>query len=318
MRKNDEQTRLPSLRSLQVFAAAARHGSFTRAARELHLTQGAVSRQVQEIEAALGRPLFVRSGPQLSITATGQQLGTDIQQALELLRAAVDRARPARGTPRITLSMLPSVAAKWMAPRLSRFVHDHPDLDLRITASRHFVDFQAEEVDAAIRYGRGTWPGLTATHLSNETVLPVCSPGLAQTLALQRPADLLGTTLLHSDIAEDWLAWFQAAGLSAPAVPRGPTIGDDAAMLQAAIDGQGVALGRSVLVADDLAQGRLVAPFATRLPASYQYWLVSPDAALEHPGLATVREWLLAEFASLKVAATTTATQIDANTFDGR
>lgn len=298
MRKSDDKTRLPSLRALQVFAVAARHGSFTHAARELHLTQGAVSRQVQEIEAALGRPLFVRSGPQLRITATGRQLGADVHQALEWLRAAVDRARPARGPSRITLSMLPSVAAKWMAPRLSRFVQDHPDLDLRITASRHFVNFQAEEVDAAIRYGRGTWPGLSATHLSDETVYPVCSPGVAQALALERPADLLGATLLHSDIAEDWLAWFQAAGLSPATVPRGPTIGDDAAMLQAAIDGQGVALGRSVLVADDVAQGRLVAPFATRLTASYRYWLVSPDTAPEHPGLATVRDWLLAEFAS--------------------
>jgi LysR family glycine cleavage system transcriptional activator len=300
MRKTDEKPRLPSLRALQVFAVAARHGSFTRAAHELHLTQGAVSRQVQELETALGRALFVRSGPQLSITVTGQQLGADVQQALEWLRAAVDRARPARATPRITLSMLPSVAAKWMAPRLARFVQDHPHLDLRITASRHFVDFQAEEVDAAIRYGRGAWPGLTATHLCNETVFPVCSPGLAQRLNLQRPADLLSATLLHSDIAEDWLAWFQAAGVGAPAVPRGPTIGDDAAMLQAVIDGQGVALGRSVLVADDLAQGRLVAPFPQRLPASYHYWFVAPESAPETPGLTTVREWLIAEFAPLK------------------
>ena len=160
MRKTDEKPRLPSLRALQVFAVAARHGSFTRAAQELHLTQGAVSRQVQELETALGRALFVRSGPQ-----------------------------PARATPRITLSMLPSVAAKWMAPRLARFVQDHPHLDLRITASRHFVDFQAEEVDAAIRYGRGAWPGLSATHLCNETVFPVCSPSLAQRLNLQVVAE---------------------------------------------------------------------------------------------------------------------------------
>lgn len=298
MKKTDHSIRLPSLRALQVFEVAARHGSFTRAARELHLTQGAVSRHVQELEAALGCELFVRSGPNLTVTTTGQQLGVDVQHALRGLHTAVERARPARGARRITLSMLPSVATKWMAPRIARLVHDLPELDLRITASRHFVDFEAEDVDAAIRYGRGAWPGMQVTHLSDETVFPVCAPGLAQSLALEQPEDLLRAKLLHSDIAEDWLAWFQAAGVPSPSIPRGPTIGDDAAMLQAAIDGQGVALGRSVLVADDLALNRLMAPFDTRLTASYRYWFVVPESAAQRPGVSAVRDWLQTQFSN--------------------
>lgn len=296
MSSGHDRDRLPGLRPLQVFEAAARLGSFTRAAEKLHITQGAVSRQVQELERWLERNLFVRSGPNLTLTATGRALGSEITRALDLLATAVAQARPNTGARHVTLSMLPSVAAKWLAPRLGRFIQSHPQIDLRVTASRHLVDFVAEDVDAAIRYGKGNWPGVVAHRLAGETVTPVCTRAYAEAQELRRPADLLHATLLHSDIEENWKAWFRAAGLEGRPVPRGPRLGDDTATLQAAFDGQGVALGRSILTADDLKVGRLISPFPIFLPASYSYWFVTPSTASAPDDLYTVHEWLKTEF----------------------
>jgi len=296
MRQAHSKQRLPPLRSLQVFEAAARHGSFTDAALELSVTQGAVSRQVQELEQWLGLKLFLRSGPNLKLTATGKALGDEVGRAMDTLEHAVAAAKPAAGTHHVTLSMLPSVAAKWLAPRLGRFVQRHPDIDLRITASRHLVDFVAEGVDAAIRYGKGDWPGLVAQPLARETIAPVCTPAYAQACGLNTPADLLAARLLHSDIEENWEMWFRAAGLGDRPVPRGPKLADDAAMLQAALDGQGVALGRSVLVADDLQAGRLIMPFEIELQASYSYWFVTPATTSAPADLHAVGNWLKEEF----------------------
>ncbi len=287
---------MPPLRSMQVFEAAVRHKSFTEAADELCITQSAVSRQVKELEQWLGCELFVRTGPNLKLTETASALGAQIGRAMVTLEAAIDAAKPSSATRSVTLSMLPSVAAKWLAPRLGRFILEHPDIDLRVSASRQLVDFSAERVDAAIRYGKGDWPGLNAELLCEEIVTPVCSPSYAASIDLQTPEDLLKTTLFHSDIEENWQAWFLAAGLQAVQVPRGPNLGDDAATLQAANDGQGVALGRSLLTAEDLAAGRLIAPFSQQLPASYSYWFVTPVAASIKPGVLAVCDWMKKEF----------------------
>ena len=291
--------RLPSFRSMQVFEVAARHESFSAAADELGVTQGAVSRQVQELELALGRRMFVRNGPNLALTKTGETLAEQIRRAVGVLLAAVDIARSPSGGRHVTLSMLPSVATKWLAPRLGRFVEVHPDLDLRVSASRALVDFAVDGVDAAIRYGEGRWPGLSTELLAEELITPVCTPSYATRLGLRRPGDLLGAVLFHSDIVEDWRAWFRIAGVVA-APPRGPHIGDDAATLQAVLDGQGVALGRSVLVAEDVAAGRLITPFPQALRAAYSYWFVTPINAPAHADLMTVRAWLTDEFAKCR------------------
>lgn len=296
MSSHHERRPLPPLRSLQVFEAAARHETFTGAARELNVSQGAVSRQVQELERWIGADLFVRSGPNIKLTATGRKLGEQSSQALALLRNAVTDARPSSGPRHVTLSMLPSVAAKWLAPRLGRFIECHPDIDLRITASRQFVDFQADEVDAAIRYGGGDWPGLDAELLARETVTPVCSPQYATKLKVSGVDDLPRTTLLHTDISEDWAMWFRTVGLAIHSVPRGPSLGDDAATLQAAIEGQGVAMGRSVLIAEDLQTGRLTAPFEEILQTSFSYWFVMPVDVEPRPDLIAVKNWLIEEF----------------------
>jgi LysR family glycine cleavage system transcriptional activator len=288
--------RLPPLRALRVFEAAARHESLTGAARELGVTQSAVSRQVAALEGWLGRPLFRRSGPRLRLTDAGTRLGSRLAPLLREIGAAVSEARARPATPTVTLSMLPSVAARWLAPRLGAFLAHHPGVDLRITASRHLVDFAAEGVDAAIRYGAGHWPGCDAVFLGGETVFPVLAPGLAARLDLKAPADLLRAPLIHSDLAEDWQAWFAAAGVTQADPPRGPYLEDDSAALQAVLDGQGVALGRSRLIGRDLAAGLMVAPFAVRLTASYAYYFVAPPETLDNPTVQLVRDWLVEEF----------------------
>ncbi len=298
MRNSHNSPLLPSLRAISAHEAAARLGNFTRAARELNVTQGAVSRQVQELERHLQADLFVRAGPRLRLTETGRAFAESSGQALDILRQAVRRARGGRDRRFVTLSMLPSVATKWLAPRLGRFMAQHEDIDLRVSASRNLVDFEAEGIDAAIRYGKGTWPGLRAELLGRESVFPVCAPAYAESFGMTTPADLLQATLLHADIEEDWAAWFGMAGLSSERIQRGPRLGDDAAIVQAAIDGQGVALGRSRLVADDLAGGRLISPFPGALPASFSYWFVWPAGQALTANLSAVFEWTRAEFES--------------------
>lgn len=279
----------PSLRALQVFEAAARWGSFTRAAEELGITQSGVSRQVSDLEAMLGIALFVRNGARLRVTPEGERLAGQLEDAFGHVWAAVSDAQ--RSDQVVTLSMLPSVATRWFAPRLGDFLAAHPSIDLRITASRHLVDFAAEGVDAAIRYSPAPSKTLEAVKLGTETITPVCTPHYAQDHALRTPADLYDTTLLFGDIPEDWPAWFKAAGCDRPP-PDGPRLGDDGAILQAAADGQGVALGRSLLVQDDIAVGRLVRPFDVTLDASHAYWFVRPKVTTPKPALDAVGSWL--------------------------
>ncbi|MBL1422597.1 MAG: transcriptional regulator, partial [Alphaproteobacteria bacterium] len=214
------------------------------------------------------------------------------------MQNSVEEARADAKSHIVTLSMLPSVATKWMAPRLERFARAHPNIDLRISATRNLVNFTAEGIDTAIRYGKGEWPGVIATSLGSETIQPVCTPEYARRLGLTTPEDLLRATLLRSDFAEDWQKWFAAAGISDVAIPRGPKLGDDTATLQAAIDHQGVALGRSMLVANDLETDRLVAPFPTILHASYSYWLVRPQSSNSRLHLSAVNAWIAEEFAN--------------------
>lgn len=283
------------LRALQVFEAAARHQNFTTAGQNIGVTQSAVSRKVSELEAMLGVQLFRRSGPNLTLTHTGRILADRVSYAMRDLQRACAEVMPAADSGIVTLSMLPSVAAKWLAPRLGLFTDQHPQIDLRISASRNLVDFEDESIDGAIRYGLGNWPGLETIWLASETVQPVCAPALIKKYSLSIPSDLLNAPLLHADIAEDWAAWFAAAGMPKAVVPKGPKLGDDTAILQAALSGQGVALGRSLLVAEDLDGGRLVAPFAENLKASYSYWFVYPPDKSET--IAAVKDWIVQEFA---------------------
>ncbi|MEH6631012.1 MAG: transcriptional regulator GcvA [Halopseudomonas aestusnigri] len=287
---------LPSLRAISALEASARLGSFTAAAQELNVTQGAVSRQIQELERLLGTNLFIRSGPNLTLTEVGTDFSQNSARALDILREAVFETQKKRDVTHVTLSMLPSVAAKWLASRLGLFINQYPDIDLRISATRNLVNFEAESINASIRYGRGKWAGLDAILLARETISPVCTPAYAEKIKLASPSDLTRATLFHTDIEENWAAWFHAAGYSKVQIPRGLQLGDDAATLQATIDGQGIALGRSVLVADDIAMGRLIHPFKTTLKASFSYWFVTPTGSELTSDLLDVRFWIQSEF----------------------
>ena len=283
----------PPLRALQVFESAARCGSFTAAGEDLGITQSGVSRQISDLEATLGVALFIRNGARIALTPAGERLAGRLSATFDQVWNAVAEAR--RSEQVVTLSMLPSVATRWFAPRLGAFITEHPEIDLRITASRHLVDFAAEGVDAAIRYSPQPAPDVQAVKLAGETVRPVCAPAYAERYALREPQDLFSATLLYGDIPEDWPAWFTAAGC-ATAPQAGPRLGDDAAILQAAVDGQGVALGRSLLVADDLAAGKLVAPFDTALAASFSYWFVRSARAAPSATVSSVEAWLVQAF----------------------
>lgn len=285
--------RLP-LRALQVFEVAARHQNFTAAGQQLCITQSAVSRKVSELEAILGVSLFQRSGPQVTLTEAGRTLADRVAYALSDLQRAMTHARAGSETGVVNLSMLPSVATKWLAPKLGQFTIDHPEIDLRISASRSLVDFEKENIDGAIRYGLGDWPGLDVIWLGSEAVQPVCTLTFLEKYQLKRPSDLVKAPLLHADIAEDWAAWLAANGMTEIEIPRGPRLGDDTAILQAALSGIGMALGRALLVSEDLNAGRLIAPFDVKLETSYSYWFVSPKNGSE--SLAIVRSWVAREF----------------------
>ncbi len=291
---------LPSLNGLRAFEAAARHLSFTRAAEELHVTQAAVSHQIKGLEERLGMRLFRRLNRALMLTDEGQRLFPAVRDAFERLAEAVEglRARDTAGP--LTVSVLPSFAAKWLVPRLSRFQERFPDIDLRITALERLVDLARDDVDVAIRFGSGRWRGVHAEMILADRVTPVCSPALAQ--RLRDPADLAHVTLLHETMEPmrnfpDWAAWLQAAGVNGVDVSRGLRFSHTHILLQAAIDGRGVALGQAPLAADDLAAGRLIAPFALSLPVGYAYYLVYLPEAAERPKIKAFREWVLAEMA---------------------
>jgi LysR family transcriptional regulator, glycine cleavage system transcriptional activator len=290
--------RLPSLTGLRAFEAAARHLSFTRAASELHVTQTAISHQIRALEEALGLKLFRRLPRGLVLTEEAQLFLPPVRDAFDAIAAATERLKSER-TGALTVSVTPSFAAKWLVPRLARLRLAQPELDLRISATPQLADFARDEVDVAIRVGRGGYAGLRVDRLFGDSLFPVCSPALLEGPApLRVPDDLRHHVLLAGDEEPGWATWLEHAGAQGVEPPRGPLVDDSAMVLQAAIEGQGVALTRSVLAAADLAAGRLVRPFALALPFELAYWLVCPEARAEQPRIRAFREWILAEAAA--------------------
>ncbi|UPT95749.1 transcriptional regulator GcvA [Bradyrhizobium barranii subsp. apii] len=290
--------RLPSLNGLRAFEAAARHLSFTLAASELNVTQTAISHQIRRLEEELGIRLFVRQNRALALTPEARDYLPGVRAAFNDLRLATDRLQRKDDDKVLTVSTLASLAAKWLLPRLTDFQEQHPGIDVRITTSTSLVDFQRDNVDAAIRYGRGQWPGLRADWLMADELFPVCSPSLLRgDKPLRQPEDLKGYPLLHTSNAnsDDWRLWLTAAGLPGD-IARQPGITFDMIFMtiQAAIDGIGVAMGRTSYVQDDIAKGRLVVPFKIALPADAGFYLVAPEGRREAPKLAAFREWMIA------------------------
>jgi LysR family glycine cleavage system transcriptional activator len=288
--------RLPPLNALRAFEAAGRHLSFTKAAAELYVTQAAISHQIKGLEDYLGLPLFRRLNRALLLTEEGQHYLTAVSQALDDLRKATEQLFQRDATGILTVSVLPSFAARWLVPRLGRFRQAYPDIEVRIAPSPEVVDFAQGDVDIAIRYGHGSYPGLSCDRFMSEDVFPVCSPELLRgKQPMAKPGDLKYHHLLHDEGLVEWRLWLLAAGVEGIDLNRGTFFTDSSMLVQAAVAGQGVALGRSVLVEDEIAAGRLIRPFSLSLPVEYAYHIVYPETSAERPKIIAFRDWLLQE-----------------------
>jgi LysR family glycine cleavage system transcriptional activator len=289
--------RLPPLNALKTFEAAARSESFTRAAEELSVTQAAVSQQIKTLETTLGLKLFIRERQRLAMTEAGRDYLAVVRDALDRIAIGTERLVQRQTSGVLTVSASPDFAAKWLVHRLGRFAEAHPDIDLRVSATVHHVDFAREDVDLAVRHGDGHWAGLDAVRLCTEQLFPVCSPKLVSGRnRITRASDLLKFPLLRLDDWKTWSRWFDAAGVNAP-VTQGPVLNRASMLIDAAIDGQGIALARTTLAAWNLISGRLVRPIDVSLRMSNTYWIVCPKAASAVPKVATFRDWLWAEAA---------------------
>ncbi|MFS8047581.1 transcriptional regulator GcvA [Rhizobium sp. BR 314] len=287
--------RLPPLGALRAFEAGARHMSFTGAAAELCVTQAAISHQVRQLEEWLGVRLFERRGHTLQLTTKGAAYLPELTDALDRMSAATMRLREHEDGP-LRITVLPSFASCWLVPRLGRFRSRYPEIDLRLTSSADLWNFMDDSFDIGIRSGLGRWHGLRSELIARETLSPVCSPAMVTgSPPLREPSDLRHARLLHDTPKDGWSRWLEHAGVTGVDAGAGLTFNDAGLMLQAAVNGEGVALGRLVLAADWLAKGRLVRPFEIALPNDYSYWLVYPRLALERPDVVAFRTWLLAE-----------------------
>lgn len=288
--------RLPPLNAVKSFEVAARHESFTRAAEELCVTQGAVSQQVKSLEAELGIKLFTREHQKLALTEAGREYLAIVRDALDRIAVGTERLVQRQSSGVLTVSTSPDFAAKWLVHRLGRFAEAHPEIDLRISAAMHHVDFAREEVDIAVRHGDGSWDGLYVERLCAEQLFAVCSPNLATGRKRMRtPEDLLKFPLLHLDTRKDWSRWLEAAGIVGVELSHGPVLNRASMVIDAAVDGQGVALARTTLAAWDLINGRLIRPFDISLRLSKNYWIVCPKATAMLPKISLCRDWLRAE-----------------------
>lgn len=286
--------RLPPLNSLRVFEAAARHLSFTRASEELFVTQAAVSHQIKALEEYLGIKLFRRQNRALFLTEEGQSYFLDIKDTFRSLVDATERllARGAKGS--LTVSLQPSFAIQWLVPRLAKFAELYPDIDVRIKAVDMDDGSLTDDVDVAIYYGRGKWKDLYADKLHTEYLVPVCSPLLLNGVKpLKTPSDLQNHTLLHDTSRRDWKAWFKQANVTDVNVNQGPIFSHTSMVLQAAVHGQGVALGHSVLAQPEIDAGRLVCPFSEVLVSKNAYYLVCREEQYELGKIAVFRDWML-------------------------
>lgn len=287
---------LPSLNALRAFEATARHLSFKEAARELFVTPGAVSQQVKGLEEELNVLLVRRLTRAIELTEAGHTLQVSLRGSFQGISDTVEKLLARDSSGPLTISVLPSFAAKWLVARLGRFQASHPEVDLRISADNNFTDFSKEDVDAGIRHGLGEYPGLRSDWLLPGALLPVCSPRLLEGAhPLTRPEHLRHHTLLHASPANEWPMWVKAHGVKDVDPTRGPQFSDDGLMLEAAIEGQGVAISREPLVAADLAAGTLVVPFDLIMSDRLAYYFVCPEATAERPKIVAFREWLLEE-----------------------
>lgn len=292
---------MPPLAALRALDAAARHGSFTRAAEELNVTQSAVSHQIRHLEALWGFELFARGTRPLALTRNGKALAPVARDFFERMSTTLESLRVEDTKGALKISTLESFATTWLVPRLSDFNKHCPDISVWISTSEHIVDFTVDDVDLAVRIGLGDYPDLHSTLLLREYVFPVCSTQLIERLGRPKnPADLVHYPLLlrpDETLKVDWEDWFSVAGVKNVNIKQGPRFQNSHMALQAAIAGQGVALLRSAHVDGGLKAAGLTRLFDIRLPADFAYYLVCQKGAEERPRIAAFRQWIEAEAA---------------------
>jgi LysR family transcriptional regulator, glycine cleavage system transcriptional activator len=295
---------LTHLSAWRLFESAARLGSFGKAAEELHVTPAAVSQQIRMLEQYLDVQLFRRESRGVVLTERASLIYPEVSEGFGRLAAAVRRLTSPQTRDVVTVTVPPSFAAKWLVPRLERFRAEHPRYDVRLHAGEQLADFMREEVDLGVRYGYGVYPGLVVEKLLDERIFPVCHPKLAAPHSHSPTEWFRNTRLIHDTTMRgdlrypDWSSWLRRAGIVGVDVSRGLEFNSSLLATQAALDGHGVALGRSVIVADDLACGRLVAPFDCAHPLTRTYSLVRLDGAMERGAVSAFRAWLHEESAS--------------------
>ncbi|MEK9672973.1 MAG: transcriptional regulator GcvA [Rhodospirillaceae bacterium] len=293
---------LPPLNALRAFEAAARHLSMSRAADELHVTPAAVSHQVKGLEEYLGVQLFRRCQRGLALTDAGETYLPGLREGFEKLQAATDALFQSETGGPLTVSVTPTFAAKWLVHRLENFTRLHPEIQVMLAAAVLRVRFDPEEGDIAVRYGPGNYPGCRVEKLFQEEVYAVCAPSLMQSKnPIRKPKDLLKHTLLHPvqhEIDESfptWEVWLRAHGVECDKALGGPVISPHWMLVEAAAQGQGVALVKSTVAERDLESGRLIRPFAEIYPVAHAYWLVMPEDSAEKPKVRAFRDWIIYE-----------------------
>jgi LysR family glycine cleavage system transcriptional activator len=299
--------RLPPLTSLRAFVATARHLSFTRAAEELHVTSAAIGQQIRLLEDHLGKVLFHRARGQLQLTEAGNALMPGLTDAFDAVLESVARLVTNDHDAPIRVSVAPSFASKWLIPRLDALRRAAPDLEVLVDASARLTDLESEATDCVIRYGTGAYPGLIVDRLFSEAVLPVCNPAFAQQYGLYRGSDALqGVPLLHEEGPEhdsscpNWVEWSRSEGISGTLAGGGFRLSQSSLVLDAAIMGQGIGLGKLRLAEADLMAGRLVSPFGTPQPVEFSYYFATTALKAKRSRVERFRNWLAAEARSLR------------------
>ncbi|MER8785184.1 transcriptional regulator GcvA [Mesorhizobium sp. M0664] len=288
--------KLPPLTTLPSFEAAARLLSFSKAAEELHVTHGAISRAIKNLEDQLGVQLFERGTRSVSLTAVGEPYARAVREALAQLATATAAATARYSSSTLNVSTSDGFAGRWLVPRLYRFHRAHGDIDVRVSTSGKLTNFLGDGIDVAVRYGNGNYPGLTSEFLTGEEVFPVCSPKLLEGAhPLRTPQDLKHHTLIRDSFPIDWATWLASAGVEGVDPQSGITFDSATFAMESAAQGEGVVLGRTMLVAADLAAGRLVRPFGHALKSPSSFYFVYPPEAIRQRKVKAFRDWLLSE-----------------------
>ncbi|WP_310621754.1 transcriptional regulator GcvA [Flexibacterium corallicola] len=296
--------KLPPLNTFRAFEAVARHLSFAKAAEEMNLTPSALSYQIKTLEEQLGVQLFKRMNRAIDLTTSGRQLLPGVEGGLHSFSEAVARVTGKPEDSILLISTGPAMASKLLVPRIYRFMDENPDIELRISASFNLVDFSRDEVDLALRFGKGPYPDLHAEKLARETMTPLCNPQIAK--KLQTPADLKNFTLLHDETTLvlpetiSWKQWLEQSGLGRVSwAEKGLRFSHADHALNAAMEGAGVWIGRHVLAANDVRLGHLIAPFSLQLEHQACYWLIGQEKTFQTTKAKCFHDWLRAELETL-------------------